>query len=149
MPKTLRTSEKRTSVGAGPALTHLRKDFIGGVAIVAVAVVMFRVFPDNLSFLTGMIAMMLLVISLDLVSGVGGIATLGHGVLFGAGAYAAGIAASNGTGVPRSPSSETGNATGDWVDERRRRRAVYRRHNPARSWPSAAGVINCVGATRA
>lgn len=99
MPSTMQKSEK-ASVRARPALTHLRKDFIGVAAIAAVALAMFWVFPNNLSFLTGMIAMMLLVVSLDLVSGVGGVATLGHGVLFGAGAYTAGIAASNGITEP-------------------------------------------------
>tara|TARA_R110000737_G_scaffold288624_1_gene295216 strand:+ start:597 stop:1586 length:990 start_codon:yes stop_codon:yes gene_type:complete len=79
---------------------HLRRDAIGVVVIAAVAFAMFRVFPDNLSFLSGMIATMLLVISLDLVTGIGGVATLGHSALFGAGAYAAGIAASNGITEP-------------------------------------------------
>lgn len=79
---------------------HLRRDAIGVVVIATVAFAMFRVFPDNLSFLSGMIATMLLVISLDLVTGIGGVATLGHSALFGAGAYAAGIAASNGITEP-------------------------------------------------
>jgi branched-chain amino acid transport system permease protein len=42
-----------------------------------------------------MISIMLLVLALDLVTGYAGIATLGHAALFGAGAYAAGIAAAH------------------------------------------------------
>ncbi|KAA2311814.1 branched-chain amino acid ABC transporter permease [Puniceibacterium sp. HSS470] len=82
------------------AAAYLRKDAIGVAIIAVIAFAMFRIFPDNLSFLAGMIATMLLVISLDLVTGIGGVATLGHSALFGAGAYAAGIAASNGVTEP-------------------------------------------------
>lgn len=52
-------------------------------------------FPDNLALLTRIIAIALLVLSIDLVTGYCGVATLGHAALFGAGAYAAGIAAAH------------------------------------------------------
>lgn len=81
---------------AGPA----RTDLVGLAVILAAAALIQLVFPTNLSFMSGVIAIMLLVISLDLVSGVTGIATLGHGMLFGAGAYAAGIAATSGLQAP-------------------------------------------------
>lgn len=47
--------------------------------------------PEQLGLLTRMAIMALLVLSLDLVVGVAGLATLGHAALFGVGAYAAGI----------------------------------------------------------
>lgn len=62
------------------------------VAIVAfVAAILFLLFPTNLALLTRIVAVMLLVLSLDLVTGFAGVATLGHATLFGTGAYAAGI----------------------------------------------------------
>jgi branched-chain amino acid transport system permease protein len=47
--------------------------------------------PDQLGLLTRIAITALLVLSLDLVVGVAGLATLGHAALFGVGAYAAGI----------------------------------------------------------
>lgn len=47
--------------------------------------------PDQLGLMTRIFITALLVLSLDLVVGVAGLATLGHAALFGAGAYAAGI----------------------------------------------------------
>lgn len=47
--------------------------------------------PDQLGLLTRIAFTALLVLSLDLVVGVAGLATLGHAALFGVGAYAAGI----------------------------------------------------------
>lgn len=51
------------------------------------------IFPDDLGLLTRILATGLYVLSLDLVLGFCGIATLGQAALFGTGAYAAGIAA--------------------------------------------------------
>ncbi len=48
-------------------------------------------FPEQLGLLTRVAITALFVLSLDLVVGVAGLATLGHAALFGAGAYAAGI----------------------------------------------------------
>lgn len=73
--------------------TTISRDLIGIVAIIAVAAIGYVLFPDNLALLTRIIAIAFLVLSLDLVTGYCGIATLGQAALFGAGAYAAGIAA--------------------------------------------------------
>ncbi|MDK4732644.1 branched-chain amino acid ABC transporter permease [Rhizobium sp. CNPSo 3490] len=66
-------------------------DLLGVAAITAIAAVGYFAFPDNLALLTRMITIALLVLSLDLVTGYCGVATLGHAALFGSGAYAAGI----------------------------------------------------------
>lgn len=71
----------------------LRGDLIACLLIALLAVICFYAMPSGLSLLTRIIAIMLLVLSIDLVTGYGGVATLGHAALFGAGAYAAGIAA--------------------------------------------------------
>ncbi|MEZ0169987.1 branched-chain amino acid ABC transporter permease [Microvirga sp. TS319] len=57
-------------------------------------------FPDNLALLTRIVAVALLVLSIDLIVGYCGVATLGQAALFGAGAYAAGIACVNGVTEP-------------------------------------------------
>jgi len=69
----------------------LGRDAAGAVAILVVAVIGYFLFPDNLALLTRIVAVALLVLSLDLVTGYCGVATLGHAALFGSGAYAAGI----------------------------------------------------------
>lgn len=56
---------------------------VGGLASVLM--------PDQLGLLTRIFITALFVLSLDLVVGVAGLATLGHAALFGTGAYAAGI----------------------------------------------------------
>ena len=78
----------------------LASDLTGIAVVLVLAVGGFILFPDNLAFLAGMMAVILLVVSLDLVSGVCGVASLGQAALFGAGAYGAGIAAANGLGDP-------------------------------------------------
>ncbi|ODT84002.1 MAG: branched-chain amino acid ABC transporter permease [Pelagibacterium sp. SCN 64-44] len=70
-----------------------RTDMIAVLIIAAVATLFFFLFPQSLALLTRIVAIMLLVLSLDLVTGYAGVATLGHAAVFGAGAYAAGIAA--------------------------------------------------------
>lgn len=70
-----------------------RTDLIAVLVIAAVAIALYFLFPSSLALLTRIVAIMLLVLSLDLVTGFAGVATLGHAALFGAGAYAAGIAA--------------------------------------------------------
>ncbi|WDZ81311.1 branched-chain amino acid ABC transporter permease (plasmid) [Ensifer adhaerens] len=70
-------------------------DLIGLAIILLVAVIGYFLFPNNLALLTRIIAAALLVLSLDLVTGYCGVATLGHAALFGAGAYAAGIASAH------------------------------------------------------
>jgi branched-chain amino acid transport system permease protein len=56
--------------------------------------------PDQLGLLARIAITALFVLSLDLVVGVAGLATLGHAALFGAGAYAAGITALRWTADP-------------------------------------------------
>ncbi|MBK3745078.1 branched-chain amino acid ABC transporter permease, partial [Paraburkholderia aspalathi] len=68
---------------------------IGIAAIIACRVIGYFLFPDNLALLTRIVAIALLVLAIDLVTGYCGIATLGHAALFGAGAYGAGIAAAH------------------------------------------------------
>ena len=61
------------------------------VIVLAVGLVAWWALPDQLGLLTRVAITALLVLSLDLVVGIAGLATLGHAALFGAGAYAAGI----------------------------------------------------------
>ncbi len=70
-------------------------DLIGFAAIIVAAGLGYLIFPDNLALLTRIIGIALLVLSLDLVTGYCGIATLGQAALFGSGAYAAGIASAH------------------------------------------------------
>lgn len=65
------------------------------ILLIAAGIAAFFVFPDSLGFLTRVLIMIIMVLSLDLVLGYGGIATLGHAALFGTGAYAAGLFAVN------------------------------------------------------
>lgn len=71
------------------------RDFAGVAAILVAGAIGYLLFPDNLALLTRVLAIALLVLSLDLVTGYCGVATLGHAALFGAGAYAAGIASAH------------------------------------------------------
>ncbi len=69
----------------------IQRDLIGFAVIVIVAALGYVLFPDNLALLTRILAIALLVLSLDLVTGYCGVATLGQAALYGSGAYAAGI----------------------------------------------------------
>jgi branched-chain amino acid transport system permease protein len=78
------------------ARSRIDKGNLAGVmAIVVIGILGFYLFPDNLALLTRIVAMALLVLSIDLVTGYCGVATLGHAALFGAGAYGAGIASAH------------------------------------------------------
>ncbi len=59
--------------------------------VLAVGIAAWWALPDQLGLVTRLAVTALLVLSLDLVVGIAGLATLGHAALFGAGAYAAGI----------------------------------------------------------
>lgn len=83
-------TEAAFSTSAGPGRS-LGRDVAGVATIIVVAVIGYLLFPDNLALLTRIVAVALLVLSLDLVTGYCGVATLGHAALFGSGAYAAGI----------------------------------------------------------
>jgi branched-chain amino acid transport system permease protein len=67
------------------------RDLAGIAVILVIAAIGYVAFPDNLALLTRIMTIALLVLSLDLVTGYCGVATLGHATLFGSGAYAAGI----------------------------------------------------------
>jgi branched-chain amino acid transport system permease protein len=76
------------------------RDIIGLIAILTVGAAGYWLFPDNLALLTRIVAIALLVLSLDLIVGYCGVASLGQASLFGAGAYASGIACVNGVTEP-------------------------------------------------
>ena len=61
------------------------------VIVLAAGLAAWFALPDQLGLLTRLFTTALLVLSLDLVVGIAGLATLGQAALFGAGAYAAGI----------------------------------------------------------
>lgn len=78
-----------------PRRNWLARDLAGLALLLAAAAIGCLMFPNNLALLTRILGICLLVLSLDLVTGYCGVATLGHAALFGAGAYAAGIAAAH------------------------------------------------------
>lgn len=78
----------------------LGRDLLGLALIALGGLAGYWLFPDNLAFLTRVISVALLVLSLDLIVGYCGIASLGQGALYGAGAYAAGIACVHGITDP-------------------------------------------------
>lgn len=83
-----------------PRLRGLGRDLLGLALIALAGLAGYVLFPDNLAFLTRVISVALLVLSLDLIVGYCGIASLGQGALYGAGAYAAGIACVHGITDP-------------------------------------------------
>nr|WP_245281312.1 branched-chain amino acid ABC transporter permease [Methylobacterium sp. ZNC0032] len=78
----------------------LGRDFLGLALIALAGLAGYWLFPDNLAFLTRVLSVALLVLSLDLIVGYCGVASLGQGALYGAGAYAAGIACVHGITDP-------------------------------------------------
>lgn len=75
------------------AANHKLAPEMGGMMVVALlGLGGYALFPDDLAFLTRLIGIALLVLSLDLVTGFCGIATLGQAALFGFAAYATGNA---------------------------------------------------------
>lgn len=70
------------------------------LALGAAALAIYFVFPDQLPLATRIAVIAIFVMSLDLVVGYGGLATLGHAAMFGTGAYAAGIFALHISGDP-------------------------------------------------
>lgn len=71
-------------------MAALSSRLFGPLAIALLGGAAYFIFPDDLALLTRIIAAALFVLSLALVTGVCGIATLGHAVMYGAGAYTAG-----------------------------------------------------------
>ena len=68
--------------------------------LLLLAVSLYFIFPYDLAFLTRIIIMIVLVLSIDLVLGYTGIATLGQAAMYGAGAYAAGLYAVHVSAAP-------------------------------------------------
>lgn len=66
--------------------------------VLALGLVVCLALPDQQGLLTKIFITALLVLSLDLIVGIAGLATLGHAALFGTGAYAAGIFATHVSG---------------------------------------------------
>ena len=97
MQLTAQTERLATAPAAG---SRWMRQVIGFAAIVAAGAAGYWLFPDNLALLTRIIAVALLVLSLDLIVGYCGVASLGQAALFGSGAYAAGIACVNGVTEP-------------------------------------------------
>lgn len=86
---------------AAPSASRtLGRDLLGLALIALAGLAGYWLFPDNLAFLTRVISVALLVLSLDLIVGYCGVASLGQGALYGAGAYAAGIACVHGITDP-------------------------------------------------
>lgn len=67
---------------------------------IALGIGLFFAFPYDLAFLTRILIMITFVLSLDLVLGYAGIATLGQAAMYGSGAYAAGLFAVHVSGAP-------------------------------------------------
>lgn len=85
----------------GNLIRRARSSIVWGpVALLAVGAGCYFLLADDLAFLTRLLVIALFVLSLDLVVGFCGVATLGHAALFGAGAYAAGIACIGGVTDP-------------------------------------------------
>lgn len=89
-----------TPMPAASTSRTLGRDLLGLALIALVGLAGYWLFPDNLAFLTRVISVALLVLSLDLIVGYCGVASLGQGALYGAGAYAAGIACVHGITDP-------------------------------------------------
>jgi branched-chain amino acid transport system permease protein len=79
------------------ARRHLLRDLLGVALILVAGALGYWLLPDYLALLTRVIAVALLVLSLDLITGYCGVASLGQATLFGAGAYAAAIACVHGS----------------------------------------------------
>lgn len=88
------------AASAAASVAAIPAEVAGPAAIAVLAGLGYAVFPDDLAFLTRLIGITFLVLSLDLVTGYCGIATLGQSALFGISAYAAGNAARFGVADP-------------------------------------------------
>ncbi|WP_207462697.1 branched-chain amino acid ABC transporter permease [Azospirillum sp. SYSU D00513] len=84
---------KPAGKGAPGRLGRAVRDHAGVPVMAALGLLGFWLFPEDLGLMTRILATALYVLSLDLVLGYCGIATLGQAAMFGTGAYAAGIAA--------------------------------------------------------
>lgn len=89
-----------TMIHAPQKRVPFAQEAAGALTILALGAVGYFLYPDDLAFLTRLIGIAFLVLSLDLVTGYCGVATLGHAAQFGVGAYAAGIACIRGVTDP-------------------------------------------------
>jgi branched-chain amino acid transport system permease protein len=89
-----------TMIHAPQKRVPFAREAAGALTILALGAVGYFLYPDDLAFLTRLIGIAFLVLSLDLVTGYCGVATLGHAAQFGVGAYAAGIACIRGVTDP-------------------------------------------------
>ncbi|MFP5515634.1 MAG: branched-chain amino acid ABC transporter permease [Alphaproteobacteria bacterium] len=90
-----RDGKASAMTGRMPLAARRDLDWIGIPLIAALGLAAYWLLPEDLALLTRIAASALFVLSLDLVLGYGGIATLGQAAMFGTGAYAAGILAVN------------------------------------------------------
>jgi branched-chain amino acid transport system permease protein len=90
----------RSTPVAAAATLPLVPEFLGLSVVAVLGAAGYLLFPDDLAFLTRLISIALLVLSLDLVTGYCGVATLGQAALFGVSAYAAGNACIAGISDP-------------------------------------------------
>ena len=72
-------------------MTPFLKRTFGDLAVPLAGLILLALFPSQQAFLAQIAITAILVLSLDLVVGFAGLATLGHAAMFGAGAYAAGL----------------------------------------------------------
>ena len=81
----------RAPAAQGPGAPRCAPAWRAPLVLLAMGLVACALMPEQLGLLTRIFITALFVLSLDLVVGVAGLATLGHAALFGVGAYAAGI----------------------------------------------------------
>ncbi|MDR3496759.1 MAG: branched-chain amino acid ABC transporter permease [Ancalomicrobiaceae bacterium] len=86
------------AVNARPS--PIRGDLVKLAAVALAGLAAYVVFPNDLGLMTRVVSAAFLVVSLDLITGYAGIATLGQAALFGIGAYAAANANLYGVGEP-------------------------------------------------
>lgn len=80
---------RESIVVVAPSHPHRWMDFRAEFILLVVGILAFLMFPQNLGLLTNMAAMSIFAISLSLVLGQAGIATMGQAALYGSGAYVA------------------------------------------------------------
>jgi len=80
-----------TPEAAAQAQPRCASPWLAPAILLAAGALACLMLPDQLGLLTRIFVTALLVLSLDLVVGIAGLATLGHAAMFGVGAYAAGI----------------------------------------------------------
>jgi len=88
---TMTTTPALAAPTAQAAAPHCAPAWRASAVLLVTGMAACALMPDQLGLLTRIFITALLVLSLDLVVGVAGLATLGHAALFGMGAYAAGI----------------------------------------------------------